>query len=136
VNTNDDDDNESGSTRMRWLLGTMLMLAFLCAIVWWPGCRQYPVASSPESLRLMRLLYSTCNTKDPTRLNQVKRDVETLKGQGKLTLEEQATFEQIIQWAKAGDWERAEKSAFQFAQDQVGQGVEKRASSPTGKHRD
>ena len=35
---------------------------------------------------------------------------------------EQEAFAKIIGMAKAGDWERAEKAAFKFAQDQVGQG--------------
>jgi hypothetical protein len=39
-----------------------------------------------------------------------------------MTSAERAGFEKVIGMARAGDWERAEKAAFKFAEDQVGQG--------------
>jgi hypothetical protein len=90
--------------------------------MWWPGCRQYPAVSSRESLLLMRLLNTACNTRDEKRLAEVDRRLAELERQGRVTPAEKAGFDRIIGMAKAGDWEDAEKAAFKFAQDQVGQG--------------
>jgi len=97
-------------------------LAIPLLIIWWPGCREYPAVTSKESLGLMKLLYAACNTKDPARLAKVEQGVEKLSREGKMTPAEKQGFDKIIGMAKAGEWERAEKAAFKFAQDQVGQG--------------
>lgn len=116
------DDDASDRSRLRWLLGAMALLAIPLAIIWWPGCRQYPPVTSKESLKLMKLLYSACNTKDPQRLAEVERRLAELEQQGKLSPEEKAGFDRIIGMAKEGNWEKAEAAAFKFAQDQVGVG--------------
>jgi hypothetical protein len=100
----------------------MVVLAIPLAIIWWPGCRQYPAVSSEESLFLMKLLYTACNTKDPARLAKVEQGVEKLSREGKMTPAEKEGFNKIIGMAKEGRWQDAEKAAFKFAQDQVGVG--------------
>ena len=85
-----------------------------------PGCKKYPPVSSKESLELMKLLYSACNTRDTERLERVEKGVTELAAEGKMTDEEKKTFDQIIGWARAGKWEKAEDAAFKFAKDQVG----------------
>ncbi|MBX9627632.1 MAG: hypothetical protein K2X82_27775 [Gemmataceae bacterium] len=98
----------------------MLLIPLL--VVWWPGCRQYPAVSSRESLSLMQLLYTACNTRDEKRLADAEKGVEKLTREGKMTAEERAGFDRIIGMARAGKWEDAEQAAFKFTQDQVGQG--------------
>jgi len=98
------------------------LLAIPAAVVWWPGCRQYPPVSSRESLRLMKLLYSACNTKDDKRLAEVEKGLEKLTRDGKMAPAEREAFDKIVATAKAGKWEKAEEAAFRFAQDQVGVG--------------
>ena len=121
--TNRDADADAPDRRrLLWMLGIGGALLVPLAVVWWPGCRQYPAVSSRESLALMRLVYSACNTKDPARLAQAERRLAELDRQGKVTPEEKAGFDRIIGTAKAGKWEDAEKASFKFAQDQVGQG--------------
>lgn len=113
--------NES-SRSLRWLLGIAGVLGVLLLVVWWPGCRQYPPVTSREALKLLQLLNSACNTKDPQRLALAEQQFATLKQQGKMAEREQASFAKIIGLAKAGDWEAAEKAALKMAQDQVGVG--------------
>jgi hypothetical protein len=115
-------DDTTPSSRVRWLMAIVVMLAVAVTIVWWPGCRQYPPVSSPESLQLMKLLYAACNTKDTIRLTKVEQGIATLSAQGKFTDRERSSFESIVAMAKSGEWSRAEAAAFKFAQDQVGMG--------------
>jgi hypothetical protein len=125
VNTeSDEDEDDDGPERsgLRRLVGILLLLTIPLVVVWWPGCRQYPPVSSQESLGLMKLLYSACNTKDAARLAKVEQGVETAAAEGKLSDGERKAFEKVIGMAKSGDWKTAENEAFKFAQDQMGQG--------------
>lgn len=123
MHTDDEDDDDlPRSRRIFGLVGLLILLAIPVAVIWWPGCRQYPPVSSRESLTLMKLLYSACNTRSSQRLEEVERRLAILEDQSKLTPEEKEGFDRIITMAKAGNWEDAEAAAFKFAQDQVGQG--------------
>ncbi len=120
MSTNHDD--EPGRSRLRWLLGAAAVLAVPLAVVWWPGCREYPPVSSKESLYLMKLLYSACNTRDEKRLAEVEAGVEKLTREGTMSAEERAAFDKIIGMARSGRWADAQEAALKFAQDQVGRG--------------
>jgi hypothetical protein len=123
VNTEyEDDEDVPERSGLRRLVGILVLLTIPLIIIWWPGCRQYPPVSSPESLGLMKLLYSACNTKDPARLAKVEQGIEKAAAEGKLNDEERDAFAKIIGMAKAGDWKKAENAVYRFAQDQVGQG--------------
>ena len=114
---------EPPDRRRLWrLVGVAGLLTVPLLVIWWPGCRQYPAVTSKEGMQQMKLLYSACNTKDTERLGRVEQGVEKLTREGKLSPAEQEAFAKIIGMAKSDDWERAEKAAFKFAQDQVGQG--------------
>jgi hypothetical protein len=117
-----DAPEEPDRRRLWWLTGAAGLLAVPVLIIWWPGCREYPAVSSQESLYLMKLLYTACNTRDPARLAEVEKGVAKATQEGKLTPAEQEAFGRIIGTAKKGDWADAERAAFKFAQDQVGQG--------------
>lgn len=119
---NGNQDENSDTSRLRWLIAAALVLAVPMAVLWWPGCRQYPPVASAESLQLMKLLYTACNTKDPVRLTKVEQGLEQLNRAGKLTTAERSSYDQIIAMAKAGEWKQAEDAAYRFAQDQVGVG--------------
>jgi len=112
----------STNRRRFWFLGVALILAIPVAIIWWPNWRQYPAVTSQESLQTMKLLYTACNTKDVARLKQVEERVEKMTRAEKLSDAEQKAFAKILVLANSGAWDRAEKAAFRFAQDQVGVG--------------
>lgn len=105
-----------------WLYAAAGVLALALVIVWWPGWRQYPAATSPESMQAMKLLYAACNTRDPQRLKQVEERIEKLTSKGTLSEPEQRAYAKILALAQSGDWDRAQREAFRFAQDQVGVG--------------
>jgi hypothetical protein len=113
------DDESPQNTRLRVLLTCLGVLTVLVLFVWWPGCRQYPRVTSKESLRLMKLLYTACNTRDPVRLATVEQGVEKSTREGKLTETEQNAFRYILDLARSSHWEQAEKASLRFAQDQV-----------------
>jgi hypothetical protein len=115
-------DEAPDPRRLRRLVGMAGVLAIPLLVVWWPGCRQYPAVSSQESLYLMKLLYAACNTKDTARLAKVEQGVAKATHEGKLSPPEQEAFAKITGMAKKGEWQIAERAAFRFAQDQVGQG--------------
>lgn len=113
-------------SRLRWMLGLLAVLLFAVLLVWWPGCRTYPPVRSRESLDLIKLVYTACNTKDAARLANAEKAVEKLRADGKLSEQEDKAFTRIIGLAKGGDWATAEKEALRFAQDQVGAGEAER----------
>lgn len=122
MNSNHDPE-DAPDRRLLWrLVGAAGLLAVALLVVWWPGCRQYPAATSKESMQLIKLVYSACNTKDPARLAKAEQGVQEAARAGKLSPPEQEAFAKILGKARAGDWEEAERAAFKFAQDQVGVG--------------
>lgn len=113
---------EQSRARLSLLLAALGLLAVPLVVIWWPGCRQYPPVTSRESLQLLRLLNSACNTRDSERLTRAEQQLSQLDQQGKMTPREKAGFEKIVTLARAGNWEEAEAAAFKMAQDQVGVG--------------
>lgn len=107
---------------MRKLIGIAAVCALAVFFVWFPGCRQYPPVSSKESLDLIKLVYTACNTKSAKRLDVAQKRIDAASRDGKLSPEEEAGFRKILGIAAAGDWRSAEAAAYRFAQDQLGQG--------------
>jgi hypothetical protein len=117
-------DREAETGRRPWLVPVAGLLVVLLVAVWWPGCRKYPAVTSKESLSLMKLLYAACNTREEGRLKMAEEKLAKLTQEGKLSEAERESFAEIVGMARSGSWERAERAAFRFAQDQVGQGSE------------
>jgi hypothetical protein len=105
---------------VRWILAFLgAVLLTLVVLVWWTTRRQYPPVSSPESLVLIKQVYTACNTKDPARLAQAEQRLEKLLRDSKLTSAEESAYRRILALAREGAWEQAERASFRFAQDQV-----------------
>lgn len=107
------------ASRLRWLLGVLTVTTLTVVVVWWPGCRTYPPASSPEALTLMKQLYTACNTRNLDRLTKTEQRANQLEQEGQLTAQERAAVQRIIDQAKAGDWDRAQRESLKYAEDQV-----------------
>ena len=106
-------------SKVRLLLSVLGVLSIAMLIVWWPGCRSYPRASTPESQEFIKQLYTACNTKDAARLGAAETKLAALVQQNKVVKEEKEAFQAILATAKAGNWDTAMKASLQFAQDQV-----------------
>lgn len=114
---------EEGTPKHLRVMGwTAAVLAALVAVVWWPGCRQYPPVTTRENLDLIKQFYTACNTRDPARLARAEKKLDQLVKGGEVSSSEEAGFRRIADLAKGGDWSSAESAALRFAKDQVGQG--------------
>ena len=129
----DEDEISSGRSRRRWLIGAVALACSTPIIVRLLGCGKYPIASSVESYALMEGLYTACNTRNPEWLARAEKRVDRAVQEGSMSPAEQEAFQQIINWAKAGEWERAQKAAYKFAADQAGRGVTNGGSHGHGK---
>ena len=118
-NDTDDADDARPNRRVVWMTGVLAVLAVPAAVVWWPGCRQYPPLSTPEGVTLGQALYTVCDSRDPALIPKFEKRLAEVEAAGKLTPDQAAAFRDILGTAKAGDWDRAKAAAYRFAQDQV-----------------
>ena len=114
--------SDSTALRLPWLMGLALVLFLFATSLWWPGCRRYPAVTSRDSLRLLQILNTACNTRNPARLEEFQRRMKDLDNQGKLSTGELRSYERILSLARSGKWEDAESAALRMARDQVGVG--------------
>jgi hypothetical protein len=127
-------DADHGSNRWKWGAAGILLIAL--ALIWRPGCRDYPTVTSPESLQLIKLVYAACNSKSLERLEKAEATLAELAQQNKVTPREKSAFESIFAMAHAGKWEQAEQASYRFAEDQIGRGHSGTASSGNHAHDD
>lgn len=99
-----------------------MMLAIPVALIWWPGCRTYPPVTTRESLSLLRLLNTACNTRDSKLIARAQAQFVKLKATGRVDNKETKAFDTILDLAMSERWAEAEAEAFRMAQDQVGVG--------------
>lgn len=98
----------------RWLLA-----ATACLLAGLAGCTRYPRATSKESMVLIKALYTACSSRDVRRLDRVEKAIRKEADEGKLTPEEAAAFQRIVEQARAGEWEDAASASYAFATAQV-----------------
>lgn len=99
-------------------IGLGLFFALAVAI-WWLASTTYPKTSTPESLQLMRALYTACSSKNETRLAKVEQSLAEAFRTQQVTDNERIAFESIIDVAKKGDWKQAAQDSYRFAADQL-----------------
>ncbi len=93
--------------------------AYDLAVVYWPGCRQYPEATNPQTPRLIKLLYTACNTKSEPRLTEFEQQFNAVRQTSALSPAEEQAFTAIIDLARQGNWGQAQDQCYAFARDQV-----------------
>ncbi len=107
----------------RYVFGSVFALALFAVLIGlWLNRRQYAPVTSPESLKLLQLLNTACNTQDEKRLAVAEQQFAKLDREGKLSAGEKTGYERIIGLARAGQWKTAEEEAMRMARDQVGVG--------------
>ena len=111
-------DSEASPT-LRLGFALMVILTVCLTVVYWPGCRQYPEATNPQTLRLIKLLYTACNTKSEPRLTEFEKQFDSVRNSSVLSAEEVQSFVAILELARKGQWGQAQDQCYRFAQDQV-----------------
>lgn len=83
------------------------------------GCESHPEVSSPESLQLIKQVYTAANTKNSARLKAARDRLNELIASNKLTAQERDSFEQIMTLANSGEWDEAQNLSLAFARAQI-----------------
>lgn len=68
---------------------------------------------------LIKQAYTACNTKNSQRLAATESRFQELVADGLLSEEEQKAFQEILDLAHDGNWEKAQNRAFSFAKSQI-----------------
>ncbi len=92
--------------KRRWFGGVSAVLFFVALLM---GCREYPTVTSAESQDLIKLVYTASNTRSAERLAVCEERLAKLDSEGKIGPKEKAAFEKILQHARDGKWEEAQK---------------------------
>jgi hypothetical protein len=98
----------SKATRM---LAVLISLTFLVS-----GCG-YPEVQ-PENMELITSLRTACSAKDSTWLKANVEKLDGAKTAGEMSEEEHAIFMAIVEQARGGDWEGAERACLKFQKAQ------------------
>lgn len=106
-----------------WLCAFALSIAALGS-----GCSR-PPAVQYDHLPLISSLRTACSARNNAWLEGVQRAVNERHAAGKMTSDEHAHFDQLIQQAKAGEWESAERACLKFEKAQLSR---KRPASEEG----
>ncbi len=107
------------SPTLRLGFGLMVILTVCLTVLYWPGCRQYPEATNPQTPRLIKLLYTACNTKSEPRLTEFEQQFNAVRQTSALSPAEEQAFTAIIDLARQGNWGQAQDQCYAFARDQV-----------------
>ena len=100
---------------IRHTLFKILACALLCLSV---GCSYYQ-GISPTAYQYAKALYSVTNRRRSEKLYQVSGLIAASQQEGQITEQEVEWLERIIEDARNGDWQTAQKVARQMMSDQV-----------------
>ncbi len=96
--------------------GRTFVAAMLVAVLVTGGCG-YP-AAQPVNLELITSLRTACSAKEPRWLDANLEKIEARRARGEMSDEEHQTFMAIIEQARGGDWEGAERACLEFQKAQ------------------
>ena len=95
----------------------MLRRAFTLGLLFLAvGCGVPQIA--PANRRLMLQLQSVTSSKKKEWLDEAVKQIEEQRSKGELSDEEYAAFQPIIEKARKGDWQGAQRNAFALSEGQ------------------
>jgi hypothetical protein len=94
-------------------------VALTVGVILVTGCQKYSEVSSPEGLAIVRALYTACSSRNGERLTTVERRIHAALRDGDISRSDVEDFVAIIRQAEQGNWERAIRNSYRYAQDQV-----------------
>lgn len=84
------------------------------------GCApSYPRIHSRESLEILLALRTACSTQNPERLQKVEKALDQARKAGNLSQEEADALYRIIELAREGHWQQADRACRAFQKAQV-----------------
>jgi len=98
---------------LTWITGCLLILGIL-------GCERYPTIQSKDTVRIVKQLYTACNTQNSERLAKVRAEFDRVTAAGTWSGAERDKVESILKQAEAGDWANAAQRALEFLKAQEG----------------
>ncbi len=103
-------------SRRLWL-GGLLCVLLVVALAWW--FRPRPPAVEFDNLRYIQLLSTSISAENADWLAKVESAVRVRHEAGEMSPRELQHFQQIIDLAKAGDWQTANRECYAFAEAQL-----------------
>ncbi len=98
---------------------SLLLLLTLCLGLWGlAGCQQYGSVSD-HAYEHAQALYSICNRRDTERLAIAEQSITAAYTANELTKTEQQWLQEIINQARAEDWESAAANARTIMAEQI-----------------
>ena len=104
--------------KAKWVTG-LAFLALVVLLVWYFNRGYGEIGDS--GYQLVKSIYSICNQQDETRLQKIEEIAHQRKEDGELPGREWRWVSQILEQAKRGDWEGAQKRCRQLMNAQIRQ---------------
>ena len=93
-------------------------LASILLLIALTGCSDYQ-GISPTAYQYAKALYNVTNRKRGEKLDEVNNLITSSKREGTITTQEANWLREIVDDAREGNWEAAQKTARQMMSDQV-----------------
>ncbi|MEC7501440.1 MAG: hypothetical protein VX970_06900 [Planctomycetota bacterium] len=93
-------------------------LASILLLIALTGCSDYQ-GISPTAYQYAKALYNVTNRKRGEKLDEVNNLITSSKREGTITTQEANWLREIVDDAREGNWEAAQKTARQMMRDQV-----------------
>ena len=93
-------------------------LASILLLIVLTGCSDYQ-GISPTAYQYAKALYNVTNRKRGEKLDEVNNLITSSKREGTITTQEANWLREIVDDAREGNWEAAQKTARQMMRDQV-----------------
>ena len=82
------------------------------------GCGRPPVVETPN-LKLVASLRTACSARNPEWLTGVEKAIDERKAAGELSQAAHEHFKSLIDQARAGEWDAAERACLEFERAQA-----------------
>jgi hypothetical protein len=129
--------NTNGSTRKRAVLvgaGVASVVVLVWLLIWW-WTRPPQMGTDEEVTKTVDALFTAITARDEKLLADCERRLLALKDAGKLPPQASAYLDNIINKARAGHWESAAQSLYDFVRAQRREGADNEHSAKKEKGR-
>lgn len=97
---------------------------------WWT----YPPAVEFHNLDCVQLLGTAISSRNPEWIDRVEQAIDQRHSTGEMSDAERQHFQQLVDLTRSGEWERAERECFAFAEAQLNRRRKSPPSADTHEH--